>query len=47
MISPDDGLPALTVATYGDDWRNQLLEANAEILKSKRALLAGKISIAC
>jgi hypothetical protein len=31
LISPDDGLPALTAATYGDVWRNELLKANDEI----------------
>jgi hypothetical protein len=44
VISPVDGLPALTAATYGEVWRNELLEADDEILAwfSKRALLGGK-----
>jgi hypothetical protein len=44
VISADDGLPALTAATYGEVWRNELLEADDEILAwfSKRALSAGK-----
>jgi hypothetical protein len=27
LISPDDGLPALTAATYGDVWRNELFRS--------------------
>jgi hypothetical protein len=32
LISPDDGLPDLTAATHGEVWRNELLEADDEIL---------------
>jgi hypothetical protein len=31
VISPDDGLPVLTAAIYGDVWRNELLEADGGI----------------